>query len=62
MNPPANGTDQIYAIACSLLSEWLAANPGTKIRLLGVGAPAVSECMYDSMTTALHFVGWMAVQ
>jgi DNA polymerase-4 len=37
VKPPANGTDQIYAIAKELLSTWLASNPGAKVRLLGVG-------------------------
>jgi DNA polymerase-4 len=37
IKPPANGTDQIYAVVKELLSTWLASNPGAKIRLLGVG-------------------------
>jgi len=37
VKPPANGTDQIYAVAKELLSTWLTSNPGAKIRLLGVG-------------------------
>ncbi|MBT8090814.1 MAG: DNA polymerase IV [Gammaproteobacteria bacterium] len=37
VKPPANGTDQLYAIACALLNIWLGRNPGAKIRLLGVG-------------------------
>ncbi|MBT8083552.1 MAG: DNA polymerase IV [Gammaproteobacteria bacterium] len=37
LNPPANGTDQVYAVARDLLGAWLAENPGTRIRLLGVG-------------------------
>lgn len=37
IHPPANGTDQIYAIARELLHAWLTDNPGVKIRLLGVG-------------------------
>jgi DNA polymerase-4 len=37
VKPPVNGTDQIYAIARDLLGTWLISNPGTKIRLLGVG-------------------------
>ena len=35
--PPGNGTDQIYAATRELLTAWLASNPGTRIRLLGVG-------------------------
>jgi len=35
--PPANGTDQLYAVARALLKVWLGHNPGAKIRLLGVG-------------------------
>jgi len=37
INPPANATDQIYAVARELLNTWLGSNPGVKIRLLGVG-------------------------
>ena len=37
LNPPANGTDQLYAIARELLATWRAENPGAKVRLLGVG-------------------------
>ena len=37
LNPPANGTDQVYAVARDLLGAWLAENPGTRVRLLGVG-------------------------
>jgi len=37
IHPPANGTDQIYAIARELLHAWLSDNPGARIRLLGVG-------------------------
>ena len=37
MQPAGSGTDQIYAIARDLLKNWLADNPGARIRLLGVG-------------------------
>ena len=37
VQPPANGTDQIYAVARELLGIWLGKNPGARIRLLGVG-------------------------
>ncbi len=37
INPPANGTDQIYAVARELLDTWLGGNPGARVRLLGVG-------------------------
>ena len=50
VNPPTNVTDQVFAIACKLLQDWLAANPGTKIRLLGVGgsdlAPAAQQDLF----------------
>ena len=52
VKPPANGTDQIYAIARELLESWLASNPGAKIRLLGVGgsnlAPIEQPDLFDS--------------
>jgi DNA polymerase-4 len=41
VNPPANGTDQLYAVACRLLGDWLAANPDASIRLLGVGGSSL---------------------
>ena len=37
VSPPANGTDQVFAVARDLLGVWLARNPGASIRLLGVG-------------------------
>jgi DNA polymerase-4 len=52
VKPPANGTDQIYAVAKDLLDKWLASNPGARIRLLGVGgnnlAPAEQPDLFDS--------------
>ena len=40
--PPGNGTDQIYAVARSLLHAWLGDNTGARIRLLGVGGSKLS--------------------
>ena len=37
ITPPTSGTDQVHAVACSLLQEWLAASPAARVRLLGVG-------------------------
>ena len=52
IKPPANGTDQIYAVARELLNTWLASHPGAKIRLLGVGggklAPAEQPDLFAS--------------
>jgi len=52
IKPPANGTDQIYAVAKELLDSWLASNPGAKIRLLGVGgsnlAPAEQPDLFET--------------
>ena len=42
MRPPGNGTDAIYAHARALLCEWLQANAGARIRLLGVGGSRLS--------------------
>lgn len=59
LNPPSNSTDQIYSLACNLLDTWLAGNPGTRVRLLGVGgsnlAPAEQADLFDSLpgTTAI---------
>ncbi len=41
LKPPGHGTDQIYAIARSLLGQWLDDNPGASIRLLGVGGASL---------------------
>ncbi len=55
MRPPANGTDQIYAIARELLETWLARNPDARIRLLGVGgstlAPAAQPDLFAPRET-----------
>jgi DNA polymerase-4 len=37
VQPPANGTDPIFAVARDLLGAWLNRNAGARIRLLGVG-------------------------
>jgi DNA polymerase-4 len=37
ISPPANGTDRIFALAVELLNAWLGANPGARLRLLGIG-------------------------
>lgn len=51
LKPPANGTDQVYRIACSLLKTWLRDNPGARVRLLGVGgshlSPARQADLFD---------------
>lgn len=56
LRPPANGTDQIYAVACSLLGKWLEENPGARIRLLGVGgarlAPAEQGDLFAGSAAA----------
>lgn len=43
VNPPTNSTDQVHAIACTLLREWLAEHPGASVRLLGVGGGSLSK-------------------
>lgn len=56
LRPPGNGTDQIFEIARGLLRTWLARNPGTRIRLLGVGgsglAPAAQDDLFAGQDTA----------
>ncbi len=42
VTPPTSGTDQVHAVACSLLREWLESNPAAKVRLLGVGGSNLS--------------------
>lgn len=43
LRPPGNATDQIHAISCELLKSWLAEHPGSRIRLLGVGAARLTR-------------------
>ena len=43
VTPPTSGTDQVHAVACSLLHEWLESNPAAKVRLLGVGGSNLSK-------------------
>ncbi len=53
ISPPANGTDQLYAVARALLQAWLGRNPAAKIRLLGVGgsnlAPAEQADLFAAV-------------
>jgi len=49
LRPPGNGTDQIYAISCELLTIWLAEHPGSRIRLLGVGGAKLSPSIQDDL-------------
>jgi DNA polymerase-4 len=42
VQPPVNSTDQVYHVACELLGAWLEENPGTRVRLLGVGGSNLS--------------------
>ena len=42
LRPPVHSTEQIYRVACALLGNWLEENPGTRVRLLGVGASKLS--------------------
>ena len=43
VTPPTSGTDQVHAVACNLLHEWLESNPAAKVRLLGVGGSNLSQ-------------------
>ena len=49
VTPPTSGTDQVHAVACSLLGEWLADNPGAKVRLLGVGGSKLSKAQQGDL-------------
>ena len=50
VQPPASGTDQIFAVASDLLGTWLGSHPEASIRLLGVGgsdlAPAAQPDLF----------------
>jgi DNA polymerase-4 len=52
LRPPTAGTDQIYDTAKRLLADWLADNPGARIRLLGVGgSDLVTDAQPDLFAT-----------
>ena len=53
LNPPANGTDQIYAVAREILQVWRASNPSAKIRLLGVGASDLAPAEQPDLFSAM---------
>lgn len=53
VRPPANSTDQIYAIARDLLQTWLAQHPDARIRLLGVGGSELVPAQQPDLFTAL---------
>lgn len=42
MHPPGNQTQHVIALAARLLREWLMANPGAALRLIGVGVSQIS--------------------
>lgn len=42
VRPPVSYADQIYHVARELLGAWLEENPGTRVRLLGVGGSRLS--------------------
>lgn len=52
LNPPASGTDTLYAVVRELLSTWLGSNPGTKVRLLGVGGSNLSHAVQPDLFAA----------
>jgi DNA polymerase-4 len=49
LQPPGNGTDQIFELARALLRSWLAKNPGARIRLLGVGGSKLAPAGQDDL-------------
>lgn len=52
IKPPANGTDQIFAVARELLRIWRMDNPGAKVRLLGVGGSHLTPAIQSDLFTA----------
>ena len=49
LTPPGNGTDQIFELARAMLRDWLARNPGARIRLLGVGGSKLAPAGQDDL-------------
>lgn len=52
LQPPVSSTEQIFNIARELLQAWLEANPGTRIRLLGVGGSRLSPAEQGDLFAA----------
>jgi len=49
LQPPVNGTDQIFELARDLLRGWLSNNPGARIRLLGIGGGKLAPAGQDDL-------------
>jgi len=49
IHPPTAGTDQVYAAARRLLTDWLAEHPGARLRLLGVGGSDLAPAMQEEL-------------
>jgi len=49
LQPPVNGTDQIFELARDLLRGWLSNNPGAHIRLLGIGGGKLAPAGQDDL-------------
>ena len=43
LRPPSNGTETLYSATLRLLDDWLAENPGARVRLLGVGGTQLAQ-------------------
>lgn len=52
LHPPTSNTEQIFGTARALLAVWLEANPGTRIRLLGVGGSKLSPAEQPDLFSA----------
>ena len=52
LRPPASSTEQIFGIARDLLLTWLQANPGIRVRLLGVGGSRLSPAEQGDLFAA----------
>ena len=57
LKPPGNGTDTLYQAATSLLDDWLAEFPGTRVRLLGVGGSGLSKDAQPDLFTPVAAAG-----
>jgi DNA polymerase-4 len=56
LRPPTDNTEQIFGTARDLLAVWLEANPGTRIRLLGVGGSNLSPAEQGDLFAAESIV------
>ena len=49
LGAPTSSTDRVYLVARQLLGGWLEENPGSRVRLLGVGCSGLAEAVQQDL-------------